>query len=301
MKTFALTVSLLSLLPASGALAQETAARATESVARTLVPLENDTAARAAGTAGETLPLPALDAPVAEDALPAGPVAQVEASPMSPMIRHQLQASDDMLRMRREGERMQAAADLAKVVGIDNLSRIMPDLGIDLENSPLALQAQIDEMQLINDLTQALVDNRQILMESATADEATPPVAAPGPDEGQLAVNGENLRPVTMGELQELLARRDVSAPLYPDPASAPVLPAGEAIPVPEEGQAFEMQVVQVYGSNEDYTAIVLLNGQETKMRSGDSLPDGSTVLAVARDSVTIAGTDGTEQVLNLR
>lgn len=298
MKKIAFTVSLLSLVSAGAALAQgETAASTAETVARTLVPLENPAATQAAAVTGETLGEIGADVGVSPQAAPPTPLGAVAAQPVSPMIRHQLQVSDDMMRLQREQERMTAAKELADMVGLENVGRLVPGLGIDLENSPLGLQSQIDQMNLINELTQALVENRRIIQEGAGV--VTPVEAVPaGPDEGQLAVNGDNLRPVTMGELQDLLAQRD-SAPPIPM-ATEMVAPVG-TLEVPQEAAPLQVQVIQVYGSNDDYTAIVLLNGQEAKLRAGDNLPDGRSVSAIARDSVTLASAEGEEQVLNLR
>lgn len=195
------------------------------------------------------------------------------------IIDRQSRIGEDVLILQRENDRIKALEELIAAVGLEGLRALYPDLAVSIETSPLALRSQLEVVQLVNELEEAINGPK----------EETPPPEAPvasaagdEPPRGFIEMDiapagtiagAEQMTPEDIERLREE-EREKVRKEMELEMIEANRLPP--------------VSLREIYGSGAEAWAVISVEGEKVKVRPGDSLPGGMTIKTIGQDSIEL-------------
>lgn len=236
--------------------------------------------------------LPGRVQPKPAPAAVTAPVAVLPAPVASDFIRNQSEIGTNVLLMQRQRAELQEMEELIKLLGVDAAIELIP--GADrYATSGIAVRAHIDEMQRINDLTRQIVEGKELMAQAngekpeAEGDETAEAA------EGRPTRNSGNASDIMNGPVDMGGAEAITRAELEERLAQMSQMPAIDAAPVAN----YTPVVSEIYGPEDDLSAVISMGTQVMKLRVGDTFQEGE-VIAIQRDQVTVLQKNGSEEIV---
>lgn len=236
----------------------------------------------------EVAPAPA---PVEVKAEPAAPAIDLTESlsmiGRGDIIRRQAIISERKLILDRESQLIEAIQAIVDEIGMEGLNAFYPELAVLVQDSPMALRAQLERAELLADI--------KALSGEEETEEPTEETAAEAPSAPLQGLMEVTVAPVGASvdddPLAEMRAREAALAELRNVAATAPE--EAEPVPVSFDGDLFratsDLQLIEIYGLATDLRAVVADGpGVTATLRSGDMLRN-ATILEVGPSGMTVS------------
>lgn len=195
----------------------------------------------------------------------------------SGLIKQQAKLGDDILLLERAQSRNKAIEDMVKLVGVDAMRSMHPDLIKELDHAPFVLDARIEQVEKLLELKAALEEMDKPAKEAEPIDVKK--------DAGVKI-------PSILGMSGSEKDTTETAKPESDDASTMKRLAANAATQVDPAMSARvniqSMSLREIYGSENDMTAIATYNGDRVKLRIGDKLPDDHVVKDIKEDRVDI-------------
>lgn len=252
-----------------------------------------DEAVETVETATDALAAPeAAAAAVEATAVPATPAIDLMDSlsmiNRGDIIRRQALISERKLILDREFQLIESMQEIVDEVGMEGLKAFYPELASLVEDSPMALQAEIDRAELLAEIKELQGGETASEPAAEAGAEAEPAPGLQGIMEVSVAPVGAS---VDDDPLAEMRAREAALEELRNVAAGAPQepLPAPEALPDNLFRAPTDIQVIEIYGLANDLRAVIAEGpGVTTTLRAGDVLRN-ATILSVGPAGVTVS------------
>lgn len=185
----------------------------------------------------------------------------------------------DLLLIDRLQRRAQAVEQLIRSVGIDGLHFIDPELHASLQNSPIFIRQQIEELRLQRELEDVLMNAQ----EEEELQEFTPP---PG---------GFNIWDLP-GMAQGMPPAVEPVMPEPEEPDFSDLFPEEEIVTPPEPEIPvivdFPISLREILGSNGVFRAVILHGEELIRVEQGDRLPNDTEIMSVNEDRIQVRRRD---------
>ena len=242
---------------------------------------------------------PGGDRPIPKDAEPDS-AARTISLDTSNLIDQQEAIGADILLLDRQMRRAEMIGNLIGVMGIEGFRREFPELAKMIQDSPILLQAELEENKL---LAQIEMERQKIVAAKTAAEEAEAEAAAPA-----LRNDGS-----TMFVPQPAAAPPAVLTPAEATGTTAPVPPVGTApVGTPpvvtidvdpadetpaekiekaeiEEPKDIPISLREIYGTRGNYSAVITHGGEKIRVVKGDNLPGDTTIDFVGEDYIKVS------------
>ncbi|MEP3670774.1 MAG: hypothetical protein ABJN42_29095 [Roseibium sp.] len=195
------------------------------------------------------------------------------------IIDRQARIGEDVLILRREGDRIKALEEVIDSIGLEGFRAMYPEIADEIDSSPLALRSQIEVVNLIRELEEAIKGP-----EPEEPVEGDVPVASnedeerPGFIEMDIAPAGTiaGATQMTDREIEKLREeeRATARAELEREQAMASQTPA--------------ISLREIYGSGSEVYAIIAMGADRVRVRAGDTLPGGLVIRNIGMDTIDV-------------
>lgn len=231
-----------------------------------------------------------------EDAEPAAPaidlLESLEMIKRGDVIRRQALISERKLILDREAQLIESIQTIVDEVGMEGLRAFYPELATLVDNSPMALRAEIDRAELMAALKELSAQDEE---EASAEDDAAQDASAQPETMGPQGIMDVSVAPVgALVDDDPLAEMRAREAAL--DELRAVAAIGGEedeAAPQPEPADIFrafaDLDVIEIYGMSGDLRAVLSDGpGVTSTVRAGDVIKN-ATILEVAPSYITVA------------
>ena len=225
----------------------------------------------------------------------------------SSLIDQQEAIGADILLLDRQMRRAEMIGNLIGVMGIEGFRREFPDLAKMIDDSPILLQAELEENKL---LAQIEMERQKIEAAKTAGTEAKAAAAAPVPRNdgstmfvpqppaslppasqpaavlpasGSVAVPPGALPPADMPPVETITVD-----PKDADPASKIGRAEVEEKAEVEEPDDIPISLREIYGTKGNYSAVIAHGGEKIRVVKGDNLPGDTTIDFVGEDYIKV-------------